>query len=134
MPDEGNLAIGAGSARDRVGVREGMVAGKVPARGERRRSDALPTRQPRRPSLCRRRVKHLIAPHEVRWILAQLVEIVVMIVKVLLVLLVRPPGRAAVEASMHPLGKRWLEGLPDRDQTAGREPSTNLLHRRTRCA
>src|SRR5436309_5110198 len=109
-----------------------MIAWKVPARGERSRSDALPTGQSRHPGLRRRRIEHLATPREVRRVFTHLVEIVVMKVKVFLVPLIHPPGCTAVEASMHPLGKGRFEGLADNDQPAGPEPRTNLLHRTTR--
>jgi hypothetical protein len=144
MPDEGDLAmegdlaIGVGAARERGGharkrvrVGEGMVAWEVPARGELRRSDAWPPGQPCCPRLGRPRVEHLVAPREVRRVLAFLVEIMVMEVKVFLVPLVHPPGRASVEASMHPVGKRRFKGFSDRDQLTDREQRTNLFHPRS---
>jgi hypothetical protein len=99
------------AARRCVVVREGMVTWKVPACGEPGRSNTRPTGQLRCPGLCRRRVKDVGAPGEFRRILANLVKVVVMVVKVFLVQLVHAPTRATVEAAMHPLGECRFEGL-----------------------
>src|SRR5436190_23348599 len=101
MPHESDLTIEICAAVRCILVREGMVAWEVPARVDLRRSKTGPTRQPRHPRLRTRGVEYLGAPGEVLRILIGLEEIVMMIVKMLFVVLVHTPSRAAVETTIH---------------------------------
>src|SRR6185436_4499584 len=118
MPHVGELTMGIFTVLGYVIVRKGVVAREIPARGELRRSRTGPTGQPARPRLRTRRAEYLGAPGEVRRILLREVEVVMMIRKILLVALVRTPSRAAVETTVHALGKVRLEGVSYHDQPA----------------
>jgi hypothetical protein len=129
MPHEGELTAEVRPARRDIVVGKGMVAWKVPGRGDLGRPRTGSTGKPRRPCLRARRVENLGAPGEVCRKIGRVVEVVMVIVKIPLVALVHSATRCrcrgcGTSARQTPARTRCVSRPIHRRPAAEQRPST----------